>query len=431
MEKLTGLSQRSIRLYEEKGLLDVKRDDENQYRTYTEEGFERLKLIRVLRYFDFTIDEIRELLLESDNTVLIEALSKKADSYADKVDDYESKSEQCRSLVKDFKKSDKDDTLDDYIEMIGALDDEDVREIKELSKQIEHPSLGATIIWTIILSGPILTGLLRGVNSRMHIILIVVSSILLTVEWFFYIRSRSRRPEYQKSRNKGSLWILPVTIACIMLNLFVFAGLSVIQEKWIAHVLGNKWLFYEEYWLTTMLLIVVASIVVVCFGLMLLYKATGNEEYEQASNTLRFLWKHRIVTVVVLIVIIYVATIGATAVTDNEIIKFSAVYPKGKGLSFDEIDSVETGFSRRGDFYYKLKYGNRTIKFGTTIPNTAKYPEDGDYKELVDFDAKLMSLNIPKTADGDSIQYADYSEDCMKNFEIIINNTGVTNDKSQ
>ncbi len=32
VEKLTGLSQRSIRLYEEKGLLEVRRDEDNQYR---------------------------------------------------------------------------------------------------------------------------------------------------------------------------------------------------------------------------------------------------------------------------------------------------------------------------------------------------------------------------------------------------------------
>ncbi len=139
--KLTGLSQRSIRLYEEKGLLDVKRDDDNQYRSYTEADLERLKLIRVLRYFDFSIEEIKDLVVGTDEPALADALSKKADSFADKVDDFEGRAEQCRKLVKDIKSSEETDIPDDYIDMIGALDDEEFKELEELTKQIEHPSL--------------------------------------------------------------------------------------------------------------------------------------------------------------------------------------------------------------------------------------------------------------------------------------------------
>lgn len=208
IEKLTGLSQRSIRLYEEKGLLDVSRDDDNQYRSYTEVDLERLKLIRVLRYFDFSIDEIAELLSNPDDSAIPDALSRKADSFADKVDDYESRADQCRALIKELKNEDNIEALDDYIELIGSLDDNDVMEIRELSRQIEHPSLGATLLWTLILSGPILTGLLRGVDSILHIIMIVISSVLLTLDWALYIRGRSRRPEYQKTRNKCLMMIL-------------------------------------------------------------------------------------------------------------------------------------------------------------------------------------------------------------------------------
>ena len=149
VEKLTGLSQRSIRLYEEKGLLEVRRDEDNQYRYYSEEDVERLKLIRVLRYFDFSIEEIKDLVTGTDESALTEALSKKADSFADKVDDFEGRSEQCRKLIKEIKRSGETEVLDDYIEMIGALDDEELKELDELAKQIEHPSIGATLLPTI------------------------------------------------------------------------------------------------------------------------------------------------------------------------------------------------------------------------------------------------------------------------------------------
>ena len=58
-EKLTGLTAKSIRLYESKGLITVDRNEENDYRNYTEENINQLKRIKVYRYFDFSIDEIK------------------------------------------------------------------------------------------------------------------------------------------------------------------------------------------------------------------------------------------------------------------------------------------------------------------------------------------------------------------------------------
>ena len=52
----TNLTVKSIRYYEEKGLIKVNRTD-NDYRVYQEEDIKRLKLIKILRYLDFSIDE--------------------------------------------------------------------------------------------------------------------------------------------------------------------------------------------------------------------------------------------------------------------------------------------------------------------------------------------------------------------------------------
>ena len=64
VEKITGLTKKSIRYYEEKKLISPKRLD-NDYRSYSEEDVRQLKKIKLYRYIGFSIKEV-ELLLEAD-----------------------------------------------------------------------------------------------------------------------------------------------------------------------------------------------------------------------------------------------------------------------------------------------------------------------------------------------------------------------------
>lgn len=59
VEKLTGLTAKSIRYYESKGLIAVQHNGENGYRIYAEEDVLHLKRIKLLCYLDFSIEEIR------------------------------------------------------------------------------------------------------------------------------------------------------------------------------------------------------------------------------------------------------------------------------------------------------------------------------------------------------------------------------------
>ncbi|HFU4217256.1 TPA: MerR family transcriptional regulator [Streptococcus suis] len=49
VEKLTGLSTKAIRLYEEKGLIEVARNPLNDYRDYSEENVQLRKLARLVK----------------------------------------------------------------------------------------------------------------------------------------------------------------------------------------------------------------------------------------------------------------------------------------------------------------------------------------------------------------------------------------------
>lgn len=424
VEKMTGLSQRSIRFYEEKGLLEVRRDEDNRYRLYNEEDVERLKLIRVLRYFDFSIDEIKELVTDSDDSALINALSKKADSFADKVDDFEGRSEQCRRLIKEITKNEEAVVLDDYIEMIGSQEDEELKELDELAKQMSHPSLGATLLWTLILSGPILTGLLMGVNSRLHILLIAVSSALLALEWATYIRGRSRRREYQKDRDKGSLWIFAVVIVAIAILVAFAVGIDALRFSFLDMVIGREMIFFDVSSLSEGIFFFGLAIAVIFPILAVVHKLTGNDDYSFGKDFLSSVSRHKAIATTALFIILYVGFIGMSAVTENSIVQFGVLHPTGVDYKLEEINSVETGFTKKGDFYYEVELpGEEKVKFEVPSVNASDHPEyknADSYEELVDFDAKLMSLGIPKTSDEGSIQYADYDKACMDNFKKIL-----------
>ena len=58
IEKITGLTQKAIRLYESKGLINVSRE-ENGYRNYTEKDAEILKTVKLLRSVGTSIPDIK------------------------------------------------------------------------------------------------------------------------------------------------------------------------------------------------------------------------------------------------------------------------------------------------------------------------------------------------------------------------------------
>ncbi len=59
-EELAGISKKNIRFYEKEGLLNVTRAD-NGYREYTLGDVNRLKLIKLLRKLDLSIENIRDI----------------------------------------------------------------------------------------------------------------------------------------------------------------------------------------------------------------------------------------------------------------------------------------------------------------------------------------------------------------------------------
>ena len=61
VEELVGITKKNIRFYEDEGLLNPKRDPQNDYRDYSLEDVNRLERIKLLRKLSVPIEEIRLL----------------------------------------------------------------------------------------------------------------------------------------------------------------------------------------------------------------------------------------------------------------------------------------------------------------------------------------------------------------------------------
>lgn len=73
VEQITGITKQNIRYYERQGLICPKRNEENDYREYSEKEVRILKIIKLFRKLDMPIEEIRKLL--DDDIKLQEALN--------------------------------------------------------------------------------------------------------------------------------------------------------------------------------------------------------------------------------------------------------------------------------------------------------------------------------------------------------------------
>lgn len=68
VSKITGLTKKALRYYDEQDILKPSfRDEGNQYRYYDEKDLKKAQLINLLRSFDFSISEIKDTLNMAEN----------------------------------------------------------------------------------------------------------------------------------------------------------------------------------------------------------------------------------------------------------------------------------------------------------------------------------------------------------------------------
>lgn len=97
IENVVGLSKKSIRYYEENGLLTPSRNKINDYRIYQEEDINTLKKIKFLRELGVSIKELKDL--NSKKITLSDCLASRVDKLLQEEKNYKKVREMCLEII--------------------------------------------------------------------------------------------------------------------------------------------------------------------------------------------------------------------------------------------------------------------------------------------------------------------------------------------
>lgn len=430
-EKLTGLTLKSIRYYEEKGLINIERNEENDYRNYTEEDIERLKLIKVLRYLDFSIEDI-SLMFKNDSVK--ESLTEKSKVLEKASSNYLEKQSICESLLKDYKKKKFTDVINEYSETIEFLESEDGKAVKNEFMRALCPTLSSIIAQSLMYIAPIIW-LFINISSKnwdamlLNSIAAIICTVFLVLEWNYYFEYRKQFKEISKDKNKNSILTIPVGIITIIASIAIF----ILSNYAIQSILAPKdYLFYETSFVPTKIMIYsITFFIIIIFCLILKrLKINKTEDFDDYL----ILWdKLKYIFIVIFIIITYCFITSVTFVTEDKIIYRDPLHPFGITYDYKDITKIETGFGdknfsfvdykHKGQFYYRIYFGKNNFTFSGSMPNPKieRYEEDS-YLELEEFDNKLEELNIEKITHTKTAHLCDFDQEFCDRFNRITNN---------
>ncbi len=121
--QIAKLTVKALRFYQEEGILQPARIDAfTGYRYYREDQFEKAAMIRILRQWDFSLDELRETMVGvSCDEELKPFLEKKLKQTRESMADLGLRSEAMESALRSFKEESMGKSGEIFIKEIGAL----------------------------------------------------------------------------------------------------------------------------------------------------------------------------------------------------------------------------------------------------------------------------------------------------------------------
>lgn len=442
VEKLTGLTAKSIRYYEDKGLLTVGRNKENDYRSYSEEEVNRLKRIKLLRYLEFSVEEVKNM-LDMDAKDIQKVLEDKAEDFSDLSARCKDKQELCLCLAKDYKKSEQELNLivSEYNEFAETMESDEMAEAREELKFLGAPSFSLSIVQTLMFSGPIMHLFLQiSMGNWEDIMLVaglsVLSTIVITLIWVFYFTERRKYKKRVKNKNRATNWIIPFMIFGIVAGIALFVGINSLVQKLL---MSEDFLFYSYSSVAeTGMIIIVIFTLFLLVGLLISKLSKDGKEKIEKTNGLVATWnaigKWKPVVVIVWIILFYCCVTSFTVVTEESIICHSPIQPRGVEYSYSDVEKITAGVGqktatfvkaeRKGQFFYKIELDGKEILFST---NTSSNPKVERYNEhtylwLEEFDQKLVELGIPKESDSKGYEKIELDEEYVERFYRIIVN---------
>ena len=442
VEKLTGLTAKSIRYYEDKGLLTVERNEENDYRSYSEVEVNRLKRIKLLRYLEFSVEEVKTM-LDMDAKEVEKVLEKKAEHFSDLRDRCLDKQELCRSLAKDYKKSEEELNLvvSEYNEFAETIESDEIAETREELKFLGAPSFSLSLVQTLMFSGPIMHLFIRISEGNLEDLMLVaglsiLSVILITLVWVFYFTQRRKYKKRVKTKNRATSWLLPMLVLGPVLGIASVVGVQSLVQKLL---IPEDFLFYSYSNIAQsgMIVIVIFTLFLVVGELVGKFSKEGKKMMGK-TNYLFEIWsaigKWKVPFVIVWVILFYCCVTSFTVVTEESIICHSPIHPTGVKYSYSEVEKITAGvgqktftFSeheRKGNFFYQIELDGKTITFltgGTWNEEIERYNEH-TYLWLEEFDQKLVELGIPKESDTTGYENIEMDQEYVDRFYRILEN---------
>lgn len=420
VETLTGLSAKTIRFYEDKGLIQVARL-ENGYRDYTQEDVRQLKSIQLYRQLEFSIQEIAQL-LHASSTQWETQMIRKGKELENTIEIHQDKQELFYQLLKTKGELGKIIELTEHMEPVLDIE-EDIK--KELIK-IERPSFWVVCIWTLVWLGPIvrllMTDDLTDVWGKALVGLSFLSVSMMTLLWRNYLHQRKNYRLYMKEANENDKMIFPMMLLSILGGLASFVLIDYFIQ---ILVLPNDWLFYDIQEIWGLVLITYVEI----FWLLLLL-SWGKRDREKSFWTTKRL--HSIgMFIVGLSFFMWQLIASITYFTPTSIVTYTQLGTTKQVYSYEDVTMINTGFYQKrwnlpyqaqGMFYYELTLPDKKIVLTQPSVNSEIKEYEDSYSELEALDERLMSLNIKKDSSEEGVQWNDLDSKYTNRFLRIIRN---------
>ena len=435
VEKLTGLTAKSIRYYESKNLIAVARNEENSYRSYTEEDVNRLTWINMFRYLDFSIEEIGKLLDMKEDEIK-EALRQKADTFSKQKKLCEDKQTLCLSLAKDYKSG--KGVVEEYIDTIEFLESDEMTELMEQLEYYAAPNLISTIAGTFIFMAPVLWLFYNIKTERIDMlmangILAIIGTAFTTWNWIHYANQYRKNRARVKKKNRMMIWMVPAMILALILGIAAIIGVMILIPK---QMVPQNFLFMEQGPISGKILIWLIMIPAILFCVLIIAKIRKKsmDELEDVNDIL-FIWNHlgkwRPLAISTWLIALYCCITNFTAVTPDKIICYSPWCLTGTEYEYSDVEAIKTGFGnknfsiaeykRTGSFFYQIKVDGKIITFHAPgVNEDIQRYEEHTYLELEEFDQALTALGIPKEADKKGWENCDFDQEFVDRFLRII-----------
>ena len=149
VEQIVNLSKKSIRFYEDNGLLTPKRNANNQYRIYSEDDVKKLKIIKFLRELGVPIRELK--LLDNHKLSLENCMQERIKRIKIEQSKYDKVLSMCNEIIKSGETYENID-IENYFLNMNVLNKEGftMREIKSNHKKKILGAILSSCIFSII-----------------------------------------------------------------------------------------------------------------------------------------------------------------------------------------------------------------------------------------------------------------------------------------